>query len=63
LREKLIGDSGNGCQSDTEREYILWVSEYPSSGFFYYTKRESGDNDENVVICTDCYRICFKMEV
>lgn len=31
--------------------------------FFYYTKRESGNNDENVVICKDCSRICFDMEV
>lgn len=59
IERKALSDGGNGCQSDMEREYIFWFSEYPSSRFFYYTKRESGDTDENVVICKDCSRILF----
>jgi hypothetical protein len=31
--------------------------------FFYYTKRRVEIHDENVVICKDCSRICFNMEV
>jgi hypothetical protein len=38
------------------------VSEYPSSGFFYYKKGRVEIHDENVVICIDCSRISFNMD-
>jgi hypothetical protein len=32
-------DGSNGSQSDMERKYIFWASEYSDSGFFCCAKR------------------------
>lgn len=54
----------DGCQSDNGKGvYPLGLMNILVQVFFYYTKGRVEIHDENVVICKDCSRICFNMEV